>query len=132
MSANGKGDSAQAKYLEAQRQLVELEQIVPKEIPPQAGYPHGVLAEASLVGQIVNRKDTSSLSQLRHIGVVNIEIDWEQPRLPIVGIDDVWLDAQGREGFQDGTSEEDITGIVVRIVLHLPFSRLELIKRMTK
>jgi hypothetical protein len=77
------------------------------------------MPEIALNGEVVYREDDRRRLVGRQDLVLGREVGWEQACLPVVGMDQVGLQVEQANGFEDGSIEEDKALAIVAIVLAL-------------
>ncbi len=119
----GRADGAE-HVGEDQAGLQEVEPAVELELPPveqvpvEPGQGHVPVPEHPLVGQVVDRQQGPDRAAAVRAAVELVEVDGDQPGLPVVAVDDVGAEAQQADRLQHRPVEEDeplaVVGVVAR------------------
>ena len=75
------------------------------------------MRENALVRHVVNRKDRARIFVEWVVTIHGLHIRRNQPRRPIVAVNDIGSPTEALQHFENPTAEENETNIVVRIVL---------------
>ncbi len=105
---------------EAGLQQVELAvelHLVPVEVSPiEAGQQHVPMPEAALVGKVVDGNQRDRVFEPRDAAVFDLQQSGDETGLPVVAVDDIDIEVQEPDGFEDRTTEEHKTLAVVAII----------------
>ena len=74
------------------------------------------MPETALVGDIVDRKQRGHVFELRHAALFDLQVRRDEPRLPIVGVDHVELQAQLARRFDHGPGEKHEPLAIVAVI----------------
>lgn len=96
---------------------MKLKRLVVEEMPVKAGQGHVPVPEQAKVGKVVDRQQGTGGGQLGNTAINGLEVDRDEPGLPVVAVDHIGPDPQQANGLEHGPVKEDKSRAVVLVVV---------------